>query len=219
MGTHYSTDFLLLLKSFSESSFFLSSNLNTWRVQDLLFIPSKELETSCSSDLTKKGRRMFCFFRAGSVEQCYVETRWRSFLVSISRLQIVTWNVLSCLPLMVLSSVSVSMRLTEEKGWRGNECESITSVMWILWEVTRWAIKSWQHEHEDTMNVNESLHALVVYKISFATNDTVAEIYIFGCKHWHANLTAVCIIVIFQSGPRGGLTLRPIAMPSMEPHC
>ena len=33
--------------------------------------------------------------------------------------------MLSCLPLVVLSSVSVSMRLPEEEKWK---CESLTSV-------------------------------------------------------------------------------------------
>lgn len=58
---------------------------------------------------------MFAVFRAGSVPQCYVETRWRSYLVSINRRQIMTQNVLS-----------LDIWLKEEKRWK---CESMSSVL------------------------------------------------------------------------------------------
>lgn len=38
------------------------------------------------SGIFQKGEEDVCSFRAGSVQQCTVETRWRSYLVSIYRL-------------------------------------------------------------------------------------------------------------------------------------
>lgn len=129
---HHSTGHLLLLKYFPTVSCFSSNSMKDLRsaTNPELFIPSKELKTSCSRDPTKTGRRMFVDLeqalchsvmrRQGEGHIWWALTDFRSW-------HEMCWAV--CLSQFYLVSLCPWGWLKKKRGvGRLSECERIHSV-------------------------------------------------------------------------------------------